>query len=431
MTDDRTLERAARSWLEEGPTRAPDRAVDAALSRIESIRQERDLRIAWRLRTMLNNRLVAAAVAVVVLIGAGFALTRFSGIGGPSTAPSSTPAVTSAPTVVPPTTLPSGAAAKWHGQILVEHLGNAPDGSENAPDGSVPLHRFYLVDPNNQTATGYTEFLPGQPTAGKSSADVSLDGTKVVFQDWADPSSIYIANLDGTGFRKLTADGCGCSEWDPAFNPSASKVVYGHAEGDKAWLEILDLATGQRGKVVGTEGSALDNVVESPSWSRDGAQIVFVRTTWNGQPSNMGLVHYDSNQTPGGASMTFLSLLGLPTTTYRTGDANIGPHIPGDPFFTPDGGTVLFTDRTFTKMPNLPLGAYTMRIDGAGLTRVVDAVDAATLTPDGEWVVSTDNFFKLTHVDGSAGGGLVDVLATDNTEGNVGFIYVGHWVGNP
>ena len=35
MTDDRTLERAARSWLEEGPNRAPDRPVEAALSRIE------------------------------------------------------------------------------------------------------------------------------------------------------------------------------------------------------------------------------------------------------------------------------------------------------------------------------------------------------------------------------------------------------------
>jgi len=31
MTDDRSLERAARSWLESGPTEAPDHAVDAAL----------------------------------------------------------------------------------------------------------------------------------------------------------------------------------------------------------------------------------------------------------------------------------------------------------------------------------------------------------------------------------------------------------------
>ena len=48
MTDDRSLERAARSWIEAGPTQAPDRAVEAALLRIETTPQERDLRIPWR-----------------------------------------------------------------------------------------------------------------------------------------------------------------------------------------------------------------------------------------------------------------------------------------------------------------------------------------------------------------------------------------------
>ena len=69
MTDDRSLERAARSWLEEGPTRAPDRPVDAALARIQTITQERDLRIPWRPRTMMD-RLAVAAVSAVLAIGA-------------------------------------------------------------------------------------------------------------------------------------------------------------------------------------------------------------------------------------------------------------------------------------------------------------------------------------------------------------------------
>ena len=42
MTDDRSLERAARSWLEVGPTEAPERAVEAALLRIDTTPQERD-----------------------------------------------------------------------------------------------------------------------------------------------------------------------------------------------------------------------------------------------------------------------------------------------------------------------------------------------------------------------------------------------------
>src|SRR5262249_45014914 len=41
MTDDRSIDRAARSWLEAGPTQAPDPAVDAALLRIQTTNQER------------------------------------------------------------------------------------------------------------------------------------------------------------------------------------------------------------------------------------------------------------------------------------------------------------------------------------------------------------------------------------------------------
>ena len=43
MTDersiDRALERAARSWIEVGPTRAPDRPVEAALALIQTTNQ--------------------------------------------------------------------------------------------------------------------------------------------------------------------------------------------------------------------------------------------------------------------------------------------------------------------------------------------------------------------------------------------------------
>ena len=54
MTDDRSLERAARSWIEAGPTRAPDRAVEAALLRIQTTPQERDLRVPWRFPPCLH-----------------------------------------------------------------------------------------------------------------------------------------------------------------------------------------------------------------------------------------------------------------------------------------------------------------------------------------------------------------------------------------
>ncbi len=53
--------------------------------------------------------------------------------------------------------------------------------------------------------TGATavEFLPDQPTTGKTAADVSSDRKKVVFQDFADKPKLYEANLDGTGFHQI------------------------------------------------------------------------------------------------------------------------------------------------------------------------------------------------------------------------------------
>ncbi len=110
MTDDRSLERAARSWLETGPTQAPDRAVDAALLRIQTTPQERDLPIPLRLPKMISLVRVAAAVLVGVLaVGGALLLARPDqpAIGGPTPSPSLTATPSSSPTVpvVPSSTL--------------------------------------------------------------------------------------------------------------------------------------------------------------------------------------------------------------------------------------------------------------------------------------------------------------------------------------
>ena len=86
MTDDRSLERAARSWLEIGPTEAPERAVEAALLRIDTTPQERDWHVPWRLPKMTTPARVAAAAVIGVLAvgGALFVLSPGrSGVGGP------------------------------------------------------------------------------------------------------------------------------------------------------------------------------------------------------------------------------------------------------------------------------------------------------------------------------------------------------------
>src|SRR4051812_34543644 len=99
MNDDRSLERAARSWLDEGPTQAPDRVVDAALAQIQTTNQERDLR-PWRMPNM-NPAIKLAAAAIVAVVAIGGSLYLFgapAGFGGRPTPTPSAPPPTAAPT---------------------------------------------------------------------------------------------------------------------------------------------------------------------------------------------------------------------------------------------------------------------------------------------------------------------------------------------
>jgi hypothetical protein len=107
MTDDRSIERAARSWLDDGPTQAPDHAVEAALLTIQSTNQERDW-LPWRTRPMTQTlRLLAgaAALAALVVVGGVFILKPGPGtnVGGqPSAAPTVSAPSASVPTVSGP-----------------------------------------------------------------------------------------------------------------------------------------------------------------------------------------------------------------------------------------------------------------------------------------------------------------------------------------
>ena len=98
MTDDRSLERAARSWIEAGPSRAPDHVVEHALLLVQTTPQERGLRALWR--TLIMNRIAlfgATAVAVVSVGLAGLLLwsgSNGSDVGGP---PGPTAPATSSP----------------------------------------------------------------------------------------------------------------------------------------------------------------------------------------------------------------------------------------------------------------------------------------------------------------------------------------------
>ena len=169
MTDDRSLERAARSWLEAGPTQAPDRAVEAALLRIQTTPQERDLRIPWRLPKMSTPaRVAAAAVIGVLAIGGAFYLISPNGrssVGVPGPTPAASPSVSA--TASPSASLTAAAAparswGDWQAtsQGAIAGLFGANEHIQLSIDWQDGLHTWIQTTLGNQVLKSETVQAP-------------------------------------------------------------------------------------------------------------------------------------------------------------------------------------------------------------------------------------------------------------------------------
>jgi hypothetical protein len=143
MTDDRSLERAARSWIEEGPTQAPDHAMQAALSRIDTTRQERDLWIPWRLPTMSDTTRLAITAATIVVVAVGGLYV--AGLIGPGGSGGPGPTATPIPT-------PSSAQPIALGTVTLEDDGCTWDGNPGSLEAS-PNPLRGTLDALNETDT--------------------------------------------------------------------------------------------------------------------------------------------------------------------------------------------------------------------------------------------------------------------------------------
>jgi hypothetical protein len=209
MTDDRSIERAARSWLEDGPTQAPDHAVEAALLTIQSTTQERDW-LPWRTRRMTQTlRLLAGAAAIAVVVGGVFLLRPGSGPGpGVGSSPSA-PVTTPSPT---PSASPSASGPLTACGLLtseeVKALGGNPglgalpsesgSGAETtcifSTGGGDVVVRLTYTKPGGQAAFDAAKSAPGVEVVNDIGTDAVFDpATKTLYLTKADALVAIVA----------------------------------------------------------------------------------------------------------------------------------------------------------------------------------------------------------------------------------------------
>lgn len=359
---------------------------------------------------------LVTALFVVVACSPGSAASP----GAPSSSTSvSTPPATTRPSMAvdgSPIPTPRIDYADVPGRLLVQHLGNALDGSEVDPAN---LHaeraRFYLMKPDG---TGLTELLPGRPTTGKNMADISPDLTKVAFEDWPETGApkIYEVHLDGSGFRMISTP-CDCRETDPAYSPDGKRIAFVRQVANEARVGIRDLAGGKvtmLAKTVGNDTGTGSDMPEQPSWSPDGRSIVYAMMRRNDgrrlMSSRIKIV-----------DLTTMAVRELPILATLS---------VGEPKFSPDGALLLLAARpAYATLGELFGDIYTIHPDGTSLTLLTpDEGTGASWTPDGKHILYyAQNYIWLMDPDGK-NKAQWSRSGPDLSTGERGYGYTTYWI---
>jgi len=373
MTDDRSLERAARSFIEAGPTEAPERAVEAALLRIESTPQERDLRIPWRFPPMtLPARIAAVAILGALLLGG--ALSLFGGIGGsPVVAPAVNPTATAPPSLkatAKPQSSPLADYTGLPGWIVFTHGGQAPDGS--TPAGADSGRGLWLI---HADGSGLHELAPGIPASGKVDQDISPDGSHVAFGSVDVPVQIWQVGIEGGDPELLTTDCSGqpseCMDDYPAYSSDGSRVVFVRSTEASSVLAILDLSSGEVTTIEPTRQTSSTIRLAEPSWSPDDQQIVYNDVQYD-----------DALDKNVDASIFIVNADG--TGLHELAVLEDTP--VGDAEFSSDGTRLVFSSCPIHDFNDPCAAVYTARPDGTDvqlLTPTNVGYGAPSWTPDG------------------------------------------------
>jgi Tol biopolymer transport system component len=360
--DDRSLERAARTWLEAGPTRAPDRAVEGALHRIQTTPQERDLRIPWRLPNMFNNRLAVVAAAVLVVVAGAFTFSRLTANLGPAAGASPSPTITQGPAS------PSIGTSAGRDILFCS--------SRDTNGGTDEIYAMHADGSDVRRLTTVVAAEDWMPV-------LSPDGTKIAFgsdRPLRERQAIYVMNVDGSGQVQLTHNEF--NSYRPTWSPDGQKIAFGGDDTSDLYVIQADGSGQVRLTTSGKDGH--------PAWSPDGQRIAFQRFVtalntdiylMNADGSRQTQLTHDAEPneyvtwSPDGTQLAFDSLRAGNQDIYvvnadGTGERRLTTDPANEywPAWSPDGREIAYARGPASTTSDI----YVMNADGSGQVNITN-----------------------------------------------------------
>lgn len=313
------------------------------------------------------------------------------------------------------------------GFILLEHFGNAADGTQLADTGQTHL---WLVKADG---SHLHELAPGQPELGKGPAAWSPDGRHIAFESSCNAESrclpsapvlIYETDINGTPPQLISTDcvgtGAPCDDHFPAYSPDGTRLAFVRlTHGPSGVIGIRDLATGKVTLLESTRPGPPTAELGAPAWSPDGTQLVYYQVT------------KDAGRQPSGSSVMYI------VNTDGTGlHALKTPGLAaGDPDWSPDGSLIVFSTEPIHEWNDVGAAdnpdVYVVHTDGTGLKQLTfdSGSGAPSWTSDGKILYFSKAGLWLMDADGTNQTQVP--LGMDLVSQTTGYSYYADWQPTP